>query len=79
MATLFYPISTRAVGHGVRSTLLALRLSATQRLPPSKSNCYHIRKSEIDAVRWLDLHCHLTALYRRSHHQGRTGGPRSLQ
>ena len=64
----FFPISSRTAGHGVRCTLLALRLSAQLRLPSSNSNYYPLRKNERDAVRWLDLNCHLNAIaHRRSH------------
>jgi hypothetical protein len=56
----FHPISPRAAGHGVRCTLLTLRLSAA--LPVTSSNIQLIRKFERDAVRWLDLHCHLNAI-----------------
>ncbi len=59
---VFYHISPRVAAHGVRSTLLALRLSAMQRCPAPNSNYYHPRKCEIEAVRWLDLHCHLNAI-----------------
>ncbi|MNF79889.1 hypothetical protein D3C85_851010 [compost metagenome] len=79
MKPLFYSISIRTAGHGVRCTLLALRQSALLPLPAANTNQYQPRKSAVDAVRWLDLHCHLNALYRRPHHQGSPSGPRSLQ
>lgn len=62
---LFFPISARHAGHGVRCTLLALRHSALLSLPSINTNQYHPRKSAVDAVRWLDLHCHLNAIYHR--------------
>lgn len=64
----FFPISARCAGHGVRCTLLALRLSAQLPLPAPNANSYHVRKYAIEAVRWLDLHCHLNAI----HHRGAT-------
>lgn len=79
MKPLFHSINNRTAGHGVRCTLLALRLSAQLSLPGANSSSYIQRKVEIGAVRWLDLHCHLNELYRRSHHQGRASAPRSLQ
>lgn len=78
MTRLFYPVSARVAGHWVRCTLLALRFSARLPRPRSASLCLQ-REIENNAVRWLDLHCHLNAIYRHSHHQGRPGGPRSVQ
>ena len=45
----------------------------------TNASSFLLRKTEIGAVSWLDLHCHLNAIYLYSHHQGRVGGPRSLQ
>lgn len=78
MTSLFYPVNARSAGHWVRCTLLALRFAARLPRPRSASLCLQ-REIENDAVRWLDLHCHLNALYQRIHHQGRPGGPRSVQ
>ncbi|WP_421218208.1 hypothetical protein [Aeromonas enteropelogenes] len=57
----FYPVSPRTAGHGVRCTLLALRLSA-QQLTPAHHNYEPVRRGQRDAVRWLDTHCHLNAI-----------------
>jgi hypothetical protein len=59
-AFAFCSIPPRMAGHKVRCTLLTLRLSA--QLPATSSNNLFFRKSELDAVRWLDLHCHLNAI-----------------
>lgn len=60
---IFHPISSRAAGHGVRSTLLELRLSAWAPLPTSrKSPSYVERQFARTYVRWFDTHCHLNAI-----------------
>lgn len=58
----FYPISPRAAGHGVRSTLLTLRLAAWAPLPSVRAHSYAERKDARTAVRWFDTHCHLNAI-----------------
>lgn len=64
---VFHPINSRAAGHGVRCTLLVLRLSAWAPLPSERAHCYIERKNARAAVRWFDTHCHLNAII-RSHH-----------
>lgn len=74
MTPLFYPISARAAGHQVRRTLLELRWSAAMPCYSKRSNYYLAHQLDIEAVRWLDLHCHLNALvhYRSRRHESAT-------
>lgn len=62
----FYPVSSRAAGHGVRCTLLALRLSARTSPPPEaishRTSRFIEHSTACIAVRWLDTHCHLNAI-----------------
>lgn len=59
---VFHPISSRAAGHGVRSTLLTLRLSAWAPIPSARAHSYVERQYARAAVRWFDTHCHLNAI-----------------
>ncbi|HDN9511148.1 hypothetical protein ONZ60_07415 [Aeromonas salmonicida] len=58
----FYPISPRAACHGVRCTLLTLRLSAWAPIPSTRAHSYVERQYARAAVRWFDIHCHLNAI-----------------
>ncbi|MDM5065668.1 hypothetical protein OB934_23240 [Aeromonas salmonicida] len=58
----FHPISHRAAGHGVRCTLLVLRLSAWVPIPSARAHSYVERQYARVAVRWFDTHCHLNTI-----------------
>lgn len=58
----FHPISPRAAGHGVRCTLLVLRLSAWVPIPSARAHSYVERQYARVAVRWFETHCHLNAI-----------------